>query len=208
MSSKQDTGQLADQDADETEYTPSDSAVATNGPTEVATLGGGCFWCVDELFRQLRGVVKVESGYAGGDTPNPSYSAVCCGATGHAEVVQVTFDPTVISYRDLLEVFFTIHDPTTMNRQGADVGTQYRSIVLYHTPEQCAMADAVITDLTASRMWERAIVTELAPSTTFYPAEASHQEYYSRNPRQQYCQVVIAPKVGKFRKRHLDKLRA
>lgn len=208
MSSNQDTGQVAGQDAGETEYTPSDSAVATNGPTEVATIGGGCFWCVDELFRQLRGVVKVESGYAGGDTPNPSYRAVCGGATGHAEVVQVTFDPAVISFRDLLEVFFTVHDPTTLNRQGADVGTQYRSIVLYHTPEQRETAEAVVAELTASRMWERAIVTGLAPFTTFYPAEASHQEYYSRNPRQQYCQIVIAPKVAKFRKRHLDKLRA
>lgn len=175
---------------------------------ETATFGAGCFWCVDELFRQLKGVVRVESGYAGGQTHNPSYRDVCSGNTGHAEVVQVTFDPAVISYRDLLQVFFTIHDPTTLNRQGADVGTQYRSVVLYNTPEQRETAEQVIAEFTEARVWDRSIVTELAPSTTFYAAEPGHQEYYSRNPRQQYCQVVIAPKVAKFRKRHMDKLRA
>lgn len=175
---------------------------------ETATFGAGCFWCVDELFRQLKGVVRVESGYAGGQTHNPSYRDVCSGNTGHAEVVQVTFDPAVISYRDLLQVFFTIHDPTTLNRQGADIGTQYRSVVLYNTPEQRETAEQVIAEFTEARVWDRSIVTELAPSTTFYAAEPVHQEYYSRNPRQQYCQVVIAPKVAKFRKRHMDKLRA
>ncbi len=179
-----------------------------HGTCEVATFGGGCFWCIDEVFRQLRGVLRVESGYAGGAAPAPSYRDVCGGATGHAEVVQVTFNPTAISFRDLLEVFFTVHDPTTLNRQGSDVGTQYRSVILFQTDEQRVAAEQFITELTAARTWDRAIVTELAPFTTFYKAEASHQEYFSRNPRQQYCQIVIAPKVAKFRKRHTDKLRA
>ena len=179
----------------------------TDHQREVATLGGGCFWCLDAVFRQLRGVERVESGYAGGSTPSPSYEQVCTGATGHAEVVQVEFDASVVSFRDLLEVFFVIHDPTTLNRQGADVGTQYRSVIFYHTPEQRATAEAVIRDLTAKQVWDAPIVTELAPFTTFYPAEAYHQEYYGRNPRQSYCQVVIAPKVAKFRKRYLERLK-
>ena len=182
--------------------------MVTDHQRDVATLGGGCFWCLDAVFRQLRGVERVESGYAGGSTPSPSYEQVCTGATGHAEVVQVEFDPSVLSFRDLLEVFFVIHDPTTLNRQGADVGTQYRSVIFYHTPEQRATAEAVIGDLTAKQVWDAPIVTELAPFKTFYPAESYHQEYYRRNPRQSYCQVVIAPKVAKFRRHYLERLKA
>jgi peptide-methionine (S)-S-oxide reductase len=174
---------------------------------ETATLGGGCFWCLDEAFRQLRGVARVESGYAGGTTRDPTYDEVCTGVTGHAEVVQVTFDPSVVSFRDLLEVFFTIHDPTTLNRQGADVGTQYRSAIFYHSPEQRSIAEAVIAELTATRVWDDPIVTEVVPLEAFYPAEAYHQQYYRRNQAQPYCQVVIAPKVAKLRTRHLEKLR-
>lgn len=173
---------------------------------EIATLGGGCFWCLDAVFRQLRGVERVESGYAGGTAPNPTYRDVCSGTTGHAEVVQVTFDPTVISFRDLLGVFFTIHDPTTLDRQGADVGTQYRSIVLYHSPEQRAAAEEVIRELGAQHVWDDPIVTEVKPLTAYYPAEQYHQDYFAANSRQPYCQAVIAPKVAKFRKAYLDRL--
>ncbi len=174
---------------------------------EVATLAGGCFWCLEAVFEQLRGVEKVESGYAGGQVPNPSYEAVCTGRTGHAEVVQVTFDPEELSFRDLLNVFFTIHDPTTPNRQGSDVGTQYRSAVFYHSDEQKAAAEEVIRALEAEKVWDDPIVTEVAPLTGFYPAESYHREYYRRNPYQGYCQVVIAPKVAKFRKAFFDRLR-
>lgn len=174
---------------------------------EIATLGGGCFWCLDGIFRDLKGVDKVESGYAGGDTKNPSYREVCSGTTGHAEVVQVTFDPSVISYRDLLGVFFTIHDPTTLNQQGADVGTQYRSVVLAHSDDQRRAAEQVIADLTAKQVWDDPIVTQIVPFTTFYPAEQYHQNYFAINPDQPYCQVVIAPKVAKFRKAYLDRLK-
>lgn len=179
----------------------------TTHKTETATLGGGCFWCIDTIFRELKGVEKVESGYAGGKTINPSYKDVCSGLTGHAEVIQVTFDPTVISYRDLLGVFFTVHDPTTLNRQGADVGTQYRSIILYNSPEQEATAKAVIEELTREKLWDDPIVTQVVPLTTYFPAETYHQDYYNLNPEQGYCQVVIAPKVAKFRKRYLDRLK-
>ena len=158
------------------------------------------------MFRDLKGVEKVESGYAGGQYPNPTYRDVCSGTTGHAEVVQVTFDPTVLSFRDLLGVFFTIHDPTTLNRQGADVGTQYRSAVFYHSPEQREAAEDVIDELTRNRVWEDPIVTEVTAFTKFYPAEEYHQNYFARNPDQPYCQVVIAPKVAKFRKSYLDRL--
>lgn len=175
---------------------------------EVATLAGGCFWCLEAVFAELRGVERVESGYSGGGVPNPSYEQVCSGATGHAEVVQVTFDPRVIGFRELLEVFFTIHDPTTLNRQGVDVGTQYRSAIFYHTPEQRAVAERVIAELNAARLWDAPIVTEVAPVRAFYPAEASHREYYRRNPDQHYCRVVIAPKVAKVRSEHLAKLKA
>lgn len=173
---------------------------------EIATLGGGCFWCIDTIFRQLAGVEKVDSGYAGGTMPNPSYRDVCSGATGHAEVVQVTFDPSVLSFRDLLGVFFTVHDPTTADRQGADVGTQYRSVVLYHSEEQRAATEEVIAELTRDKVWDDPIVTQVAPFTKFYSAEQYHQDYYSQNPNQPYCQIVIAPKVAKFRKMYLDRL--
>jgi peptide-methionine (S)-S-oxide reductase len=175
------------------------------GEKEVATLGGGCFWCLDAVFRDLRGVEGVVSGYAGGEVANPSYESVCAGTTGHAEVVQVTFDPEILSFRELLEVFFTIHDPTTLNRQGADRGTQYRSTILFHSPEQQATAAAVIADV--QPLWNDPIVTEVAPLETFYPAEEYHQDYYRANPGQRYCQVVIAPKVAKARKEFLGKLK-
>jgi peptide-methionine (S)-S-oxide reductase len=173
---------------------------------ETATLGGGCFWCVDTIFRELQGVEKVESGYAGGRTANPTYRDVCSGMTGHAEVVQVTFDPSVLSFRDLLRVFFTVHDPTTADRQGADIGTQYRSIILYHSDEQRETAKQVIDELNREKVWDDPIVTQLVPFTTFYSAEKYHQDYYSQNPNQPYCQIVIAPKVAKFRKAYLERL--
>ncbi|HEX8243741.1 MAG TPA: peptide-methionine (S)-S-oxide reductase MsrA [Longimicrobium sp.] len=175
---------------------------------EVATLAGGCFWCLEAVYEQLRGVEKVVSGYAGGQVPNPDYHSVCTGRTGHAEVVQVTFDPGEVSYRELLEVFFTIHDPTTPNRQGADVGTQYRSAIFTHSPEQEQTAREVMRDLEAEAVWENPIVTRVEPLTEFYPAEDYHQHYYARNPGQGYCQVVIAPKVSKFRQKYLSRLRA
>ncbi len=174
---------------------------------EVATLAGGCFWCLEAVFDQLRGVEQVETGYSGGNVPNPSYRQVCTGTTGHAEVVQIAFDPQVISFRELLKVFFTIHDPTTLNRQGADVGTQYRSAIFYHSPEQKAIAEQVIAELNAAGIWDAPIVTEVTPFTAFYPAEEYHQEYYQQNPSQPYCQVVIAPKVAKFRKEYLAQLK-
>src|SRR5436309_5772351 len=166
--------------------------------SEVATLAGGCFWCLEAVFDQLKGVESVESGYMGGKTPKPTYAEVCGGASGHAEVVQVTFDPDVVSYQDLLGVFFTIHDPTTLNRQGNDVGTQYRSAIFYHSPEQKAAAEEVIAGLGRDRVFDDPIVTEVVPFEPFYPAEAYHQEYFDRNPNQPYCRVIIAPKVAKF----------
>jgi peptide-methionine (S)-S-oxide reductase len=174
---------------------------------ETATLGGGCFWCLDAVFRQLRGVERVESGYAGGRRQHPSYEQVCSGATGHAEVVQVDFDPAVVGYRDLLDVFFTIHDPTTPNRQGADVGTQYRSVIFWHDERQRAEAEEVIAALGRSGVYDAPIVTELAPLPAFYPAEAYHQDYYAANPAQPYCSVVVAPKVAKVRQKYLERLR-
>jgi peptide-methionine (S)-S-oxide reductase len=176
-------------------------------PTEVATLAGGCFWCLEAVYDQLKGVLDVVSGYAGGRVNNPSYKAVCTGETGHAETVQVTFDPSAVSYRELLEVFFTIHDPTTLNRQGADVGTQYRSAIFYHSPEQKATAEQVIQELERENIWGKPIVTELSPFSVFYPAEDYHQEYFQRNPYQGYCTAVIAPKVAKFRSKYLEKLK-
>jgi peptide-methionine (S)-S-oxide reductase len=174
---------------------------------ELATLGGGCFWCLEAVFEQLKGVKTVVSGYAGGRVANPSYREVCAGTTGHAEVVQLGFDPSVTSFREILEVFFTIHDPTTLNRQGADVGTQYRSVVLYHSSGQKAVAERVIQEVDAAKVWPGPIVTEVAPISEFYRAEDYHQEYYRRNPGQSYCRVVIAPKVTKFRQRYLAKLK-
>jgi peptide-methionine (S)-S-oxide reductase len=174
---------------------------------EVATLAGGCFWCLEAVYDQLKGVEDVVSGYSGGTVPAPTYKQVCTGTTGHAEVVQITFDPDVISFRDLLDVFFTIHDPTTLNRQGGDVGTQYRSAVFYHTPEQRAVAEQVIRELAAARVWNDPIVTQVTPLQAFYPAETYHQEYFANNPAQGYCRTVVAPKVAKFRKQHLARLK-
>jgi peptide-methionine (S)-S-oxide reductase len=176
--------------------------------SETATLAGGCFWCLEAVYDQLQGVEDVVSGYAGGTVPDPTYEAVCRGTTGHAEVVQVTFDPEVVTFREILEVFFTIHDPTTLNRQGADVGTQYRSAIFYHSPEQRQTAEQVIAELEEAEIWGKSpLVTELAPIETFYPAEQYHQEYFARNPNQGYCQAVIAPKVSKFRQKYLERLR-
>ena len=174
---------------------------------DVATLAGGCFWCLEAVFDDLEGVEDVVSGYAGGSVPNPTYKHVCTGETGHAEVVQVTFNPDVISYRDLLRVFFTIHDPTTLNRQGADVGTQYRSAIFTHNETQEKVAEEVIAELNDAGIWDDPIVTEVVPLEAFYPAEDYHQEYFRRNPNQGYCRVVIAPKVAKFRKQYLDRLK-
>jgi peptide-methionine (S)-S-oxide reductase len=174
---------------------------------EKATLGGGCFWCLEPVFAELTGVIAVDVGYAGGKVPNPPYQLVCTGLTGHAEVVQVTFDSQVISYRELLEVFFSIHDPTTLNRQGNDSGPQYRSVIFYHSPEQQATAAALIQELEAQKIWKAAIVTELAPYTNYYRAEEYHQEYFKKNPYQGYCQVIIAPKLAKFRKQYAARLR-
>jgi len=174
---------------------------------EVATLGGGCFWCLEPVFKDLRGVERVVSGYAGGHVDNPTYEQVCGGRTGHAEVVQITFDPAVVTFRDLLDVFFTIHDPTTKDCQGADIGPQYRSIILHHNAEQKAAAERAIADLKQKGVWRDPIVTEIAPLEKFYPAEAYHQDYFEQNPRQRYCQIIIAPKVAKFRKEFLAKLK-
>jgi peptide-methionine (S)-S-oxide reductase len=174
---------------------------------EITTLGGGCFWCLEAVYDQLKGVEDVVSGYSGGRVSNPSYELVCTGTTGHAEVVQLTFDPDVVTFQDILRVFFTIHDPTTLNRQGADVGTQYRSAVFYHSAEQKATADDVIAEMTAAHIWDDPIVTEVTPFEVFYPAEDYHQNYFVQHPNQGYCRVVIAPKVAKFRKLYLDKLK-
>jgi peptide-methionine (S)-S-oxide reductase len=177
------------------------------GLGERAVLGGGCFWCLEAVFEQVEGVRGVRSGYAGGSVAHPSYEEVCAGRTGHAEVVEVAFDPSVIAYGEILEIFFAIHDPTTPNRQGADVGTQYRSVILHDSPEQKAKADEVIAGLQAQGLWEDPVVTEVAPLDTFYPAEDYHQEYFRRNPQQPYCQVVVGPKVAKFRRRFAHRLR-
>ena len=175
---------------------------------EVVTLAGGCFWCLEAVYDDLRGVESVESGYAGGDVLNPTYRQVCSGTTGHAEVVQITFDPSVISFREILEVFFAIHDPTTLNRQGADVGTQYRSAIFYHSPEQKEIAENLIAELNAEGIWDAPIVTEVVPLDKFYVAEDYHQEYFTQNPSQPYCRAVVAPKVAKFRQKFLGKLKS
>ncbi len=174
---------------------------------EKATLGGGCFWCLEAVYERVEGVTAVRSGYAGGATPNPSYEQVCGGATGHAEVVQVTFDPLVVPYRDILEIFFAIHDPTTRNRQGADVGTQYRSVIFHHSGEQREAARQMIAEIEARGVWDAPVVTEVAPLERFYPAEDYHQEYFRNHPYQSYCQVVVAPKVAKFRQKFAHRLR-
>ena len=174
---------------------------------EIATLGGSCFWCLEAVFDDLQGVTDVVSGYAGGHVLNPDYKSVCSGRTGHAEVVQVIFDPGVVSFEEVLGVFFGIHDPTTLNRQGADVGTQYRSAIYYHSDAQKATAEAMIAQLNAEHIWSGPIVTEVTPAPVFYPAEDYHQEYFKRNPYQGYCQAVISPKVAKFRKQYSQKLK-
>jgi peptide-methionine (S)-S-oxide reductase len=175
--------------------------------SEVATLGGGCFWCLEAVFAELRGVSGVESGFSGGSAHDATYERVCGGRTGHAEVVQVTFDPSIVSFGDLLEVFFTIHDPTTLDRQGADAGTQYRSVVFYDSPSQKATANEVIAHLTVAKVWDDPIVTQVAPFQAFYKAEDYHQQYFERNGNAPYCRIVIAPKVAKFREKFLDQLR-
>jgi peptide-methionine (S)-S-oxide reductase len=180
---------------------------ATSPAREVATLGGGCFWCLEAVFENLSGVERVVSGYAGGNVDNPTYEQVCTGATGHAEVVQVTFDPLVVSFRDLLEVYFSTHDPTTLNRQGMDVGTQYRSVIFYHSPEQRDVAEQAIAEMTAAGVWGRPIVTQVAPFQHFHAAEDYHQHYFTNNPGQGYCQAVVGPKVAKFRKHFSAKLK-
>ena len=176
--------------------------------TEIATLGGGCFWCLEAVYRETEGVEKVDSGYMGGHTPNPTYKDVCSGATGHVEVVQLTFDPNVISYRDILEIFFAIHDPTTLNRQGNDVGTQYRSVIFYHSPEQKATAEDTVRELAAEKVFEDPLVTAIEPAQKFYPAEAYHQEYFENHPYQPYCAFVVAPKVQKFRKKFAGRVKS
>ncbi len=182
--------------------------VRSNMPKhETATLGGGCFWCLEAVYQQLDGVQGVQSGYAGGHVPNPSYSDVCTGKTGHIEVVQVIFDPTVISYRELLDVYFAIHDPTSRDRQGEDVGEQYRSVIFTHTDQQRETAETAIRDLNASGHFDKPIVTEVRPAAAFYPAEEYHREYFLKNPEQAYCAYVVAPKVRKFREKFAAKLR-
>lgn len=174
---------------------------------QIVTLGGGCFWCIEAVFDDLKGVESVESGYAGGTVPNPSYAQVCTGKTGHAEVVQIMFDSQVISFREILQVFFTVHDPTTLNQQGADVGTQYRSVIFYHDEEQKCMAEQVMQEIEIAKIWDAPLVTELTPFTAFYRAEDYHQEYFQNNPNQPYCRVVVAPKVAKFREHYREKLK-
>jgi peptide-methionine (S)-S-oxide reductase len=175
--------------------------------TQTTTLAGGCFWCLEAVFDDLQGVLSVESGYAGGQTPNPTYQDVCNGTTGHAEVVRIKFDPDLLPFNDLLRVFFSIHDPTSLNRQGADVGTQYRSAIYYHDESQKQDAEEIIAELQAAQLWPNPIVTEVSPLTNYYPAEDYHQEYFANNPNQPYCAAVVAPKVAKFRKQFLERLK-
>ncbi len=179
-----------------------------NQNKEVITLGGGCFWCIEAVFDELKGVEQVESGYSGGPVANPSYRQVCSGTTGHAEVIEVTFDTKIISLKEILEVFFHVHDPTTLNRQGADVGTQYRSAIFYRSAQQKAVAEEVIKGVTASKLWTDPIVTEIAPFEVFYKAEDYHQEYFKLNGTQPYCRFIIAPKMAKFRQEYHDRLKA
>lgn len=179
--------------------------MTTNGTIEVAVLGGGCFWCLEAVYQQVAGVTRVESGYAGGQQANPTYEQVCCGGTGHAEVVRIEFDPAVVSYRDLLEIFFTIHDPTTLNRQGNDTGTQYRSVIFFLSAQQEATARQVVAEMAG--VWDAPLVTELGPLANYYRAEDYHQDYFHRHPLQGYCAFVVEPKVSKFRKTFSGKLK-
>ena len=175
--------------------------------TQMATLGGGCFWCTEAVFTELKGVEKVESGYSGGTVPNPTYQQVCTGKTGHAETIQITFDPAVIFYKEILQIFFTVHDPTTLNRQGADAGTQYRSVIFYHNEEQKKIAEEVMREIEGAKIWDEPLVTQVVPFESFYKAEGYHQEYFKQNPNQPYCQVVVAPKVAKFRAHYRERLK-
>jgi peptide-methionine (S)-S-oxide reductase len=184
-----------------------EKSMETDYGLETATLGAGCFWCVEAVFDDLRGVKDVVSGYSGGHTKNPTYREVCSETTGHAEVVNIKFDPHEISFADILRVFFTIHDPTTLNRQGNDIGTSYRSAIFYHTPEQKQVAEEIIKEIADEKIYDNPIVTEVTPFTTFYPAEDYHQEYFAKNPNQPYCAAVVAPKVRKFRAKYADKLK-
>lgn len=179
----------------------------TDAGKEIATLAGGCFWCLEAVFDEMKGVESVDSGYIGGSSPNPTYEEVCSGETGHAEAVQLTFNPKVVSFKEILEVFFAIHDPTTLNRQGNDVGTQYRSAIFYHSPEQKSVAEQVIANLNTARVYDNAIVTEVVPASRLYSAEDYHRDYFRRNPGQPYCTYVVGPKVAKFRKNFLEKLK-
>ncbi|MGD2066378.1 MAG: peptide-methionine (S)-S-oxide reductase MsrA [Candidatus Bathyarchaeota archaeon] len=174
---------------------------------EVVTLGGGCFWCIEAAFQEIRGVINVESGYTGGTTASPTYEQVCTGTTGHVEVVQVTFDPNTVSFKEILEIFFTAHDPTTRNKQGADVGTQYRSAIFYHNETQKKIAEQVIEELDAKKVWDNSIVTKVEPLTKFYKAENYHMKYFDRHPEAPYCRIVIAPKIAKLRKKYREKLK-
>jgi len=174
---------------------------------EVATLAGGCFWCVEAVFREIDGVEHVVSGYTGGATVNPTYEQVCTGRTGHAEAVQVSFNPSKISYREIIEIFFSIHDPTTLNRQGADVGTQYRSAIFYHSEQQKAIAEQLLQELNTAHLWNKSIVTQIVPLDTFYTAEEYHQGYFFKNPGEGYCQMVISPEVNKFRQQWLKRIK-
>jgi peptide-methionine (S)-S-oxide reductase len=183
------------------------NSVTNTSNIETATFGAGCFWCVEAVFQRLKGVIKVESGYSGGNIKNPSYKEVCMGVTGHAEVTQITYDKTQISFKELLEVFWKVHDPTTLNRQGNDVGTQYRSVVFYHNDEQKELAEKYKAELNKSGAWDNPVITEIAPFTTFYKAEDYHQNYYNQNGGEPYCRYVIQPKVEKFEKVFKDKLK-
>ena len=173
----------------------------------MATLGGGCFWCTEAVFTELKGVEKVESGYSGGTVPNPTYQQVCTGKTGHAETIRISFDPAVISYKEIVQIFFTVHDPTTLNRQGADVGTQYRSVIFYHNEEQKTVAEQVMKEIEGAKIWDDPLVTQVVPFEAFYKAEGYHQEYFKQNPNQSYCQIVVAPKVAKFRGHYRERLK-
>ena len=184
-----------------------ENSAQTPAGKEITTLAGGCFWCLEAVFDEVKGVESVESGYMGGTMANPSYEQVCSGKTGHAEVVQITFDPALVSFKEILEVFFVIHDPTTLNRQGSDAGTQYRSVIFYHSPEQKSQVEQVIKNLNGTHIWNSPIVTEVVPAQTFYRAEGYHKDYFLRNPNQPYCMAVVAPKVAKLRKHFLGKLK-
>jgi peptide-methionine (S)-S-oxide reductase len=185
-----------------------DLSASSSTSHELATLGGGCFWCLEAVYDQLKGVISVESGYMGGSVLNPTYEAICTGRTGHAEVIQITFDPSLISFRELLEIFFATHDPTTLNQQGNDIGTQYRSAIFYHSPEQKQTAEEVMAQLTREEIFSSPIVTKVVQAETFYMAEDYHQEYFIRNPSQPYCAYLISPKLAKFRKQFTEKLKA